>query len=196
MSRVTQIIVEHRNADPTALTALGCLQRHLGFSSRLASVERRMLWELVGPDETGTDDCVDRLRRSGAIWNPNKERASLRRSGESYGATGLPTSKEDPWSVFLAWNPDRDLDRCPQTFIPHYRMGWRLACGILWALRWTEGDPDVWSRWSREAVVCSGPDRGLLVHPHLQDFQRIDSSLEPPWLPLGPAGTTEGEKGK
>ncbi|MBD3160972.1 MAG: hypothetical protein GF346_02305 [Candidatus Eisenbacteria bacterium] len=179
----TQILVTLRNADPTALTAEGALRDSLGFGDRLARVERRILWELGGPETGEIEPVLLALRRSGELWNPNKEAAAIRRSGEE-AALRPPVPGEAAPLWTLAWDPDRDLARTPLALRPHAPHGWRLARGVLWGLSWRKGSPDEQSAWTEEAVLCAGPRRGLLVHPHLEEHRRIRPDDPAPWLPV------------
>jgi hypothetical protein len=178
----TQILVSLKNADPTALTALTCLQRYLGFGNALSVVRRRVLWELRGPGAPEAGGVLDGLRRSGDLWNPNKETACVRLPGE--GADRLAPLRQHPEEILaLAWDPDRDRRRTPAVLRAHRSSDWWLARGTLWALSWREGDAREQLRWSEEAVVSRGPRQGLLVHPQLEDFRWIDLREPPPWLP-------------
>jgi hypothetical protein len=183
MTETTQILVGLRNADPVALTALGCLRRYLGFADDLLDLRRRVLWELSGPGGEDPSAVIDALRRGGELWNPNKEAARIRRSGEQESALGGTLAGEDGWESLLAWAPDRDLAHGARALAPHRPRGWSLARGTLWSLRWKE--PDASSRWDRmrHAAVSAGRKDGLLVHPQLEDFRRITAGLAPPWLP-------------
>jgi hypothetical protein len=184
MKRCTQILVGLRNADPTALTAEGALRGSLGFGKRIGRVERRILWELSGPESEGIEPVLLALRRGGELWNPNKESALIRNPGEEGPLAGR--TRQDEGTVWtLAWDPERDLDRSPLALRPFAERGWRLARGVLWGLSWTEGESSERLSWSEAAVVCSGPGRGLLVHPHLEDHRRIHPSDPAPWLPTG-----------
>jgi hypothetical protein len=179
----TQILVALRNADPTALTALGCLRDSMGFGVRLEGVRRCVLWELEGPGGVDPEEVLAVLRRAGELFNPNKEAAHVRRAGEQASALGTPAPGEGGWESYLAWNPDRDLDRLPPALSAFRGRGWRLARGVLWSLLWREGDAEERTRWSQQAVLCVGPRQGLLVHPHLEDYRRIEAGEPAPWLP-------------
>lgn len=179
----TQILVTLRNADPTALTARECLQRSLGYGARLAGLGRSVLWELTGPSGSEAAALIDRLRRSGEIWNPNKETGLVRLPGESAGNLGQLFRQGEGRELFLAWDPERDIARQAGTLLGSKGKGWRLARGVLWILEWREEDPEIRSRLSEEAVLCRGARSGLLVHPHLQDYRRITGDDPPPWLP-------------
>ena len=183
MSACTQILVALRNADPTALTALGCLRDSLGFGALLGTVHRRVLWELQGPAGEETEELLAVLRRTGELFNPNKEVAHIRREGEGVASLGSPTPGEEGWESYLAWNPRRDLERLPPGLTGFRRRGWHLARGVLWSLRWTGGSAQERLRWGQEAVLCVGPRQGLLVHPHLEDHRRVVDTDLPPWLP-------------
>lgn len=191
----TQILVSLKNADPSALTALACLQRSLGFTDRLRIVRRRVLWELRGPEPSQVGAILDALRTGGELWNPNKETACIRLPGEE--ADRLAPLEQHPEEVLaLAWDPDRDRRRLPGALRPYRARGWWLARGTLWALSWRGGGAREWLRWSEEAVVCHGPHSGLLVHPQLEDFRWIDRHQPPPWLPEPDARVTIPERGK
>ena len=183
MSDCTQILVVLNNADPTALTALGALQRSLGFGERLVDLRRRVLWELHGPPGEDPEELLQALMRGGELWNLNKENASVRRPGQSDSSLGPPAPGEGNWESFLAWNPERDLASVPQALIPFRPRGWRLARGVLWSLCWKDGTADARSTLSLDAVVCTGPKQGLLVHPHLEDYRQVAAGSAPPWLP-------------
>ncbi len=183
MGATIQILVSLRNADPTALTAWTCLRRFLGFGENLLAVRRRVLWELVAPGDAETGGAIDTLRRSGELWNPNKEAARIRRSGEGIAELGEPYPNAPGWESYLAWDPERDLDRIPHAILPLRAEGWRLARGILWSLHWREPDPALRVHLSEQAVLCKGGKEGLLVHPHLEDYRRIEGDPPAPWLP-------------
>jgi hypothetical protein len=183
MRSCTQILVALRNADPTALTALGCLQRSLGFGERLAEVRRRVLWELHGPAGEDPEAVLSVLSRTGELFNPNKEAAHVRGSGETVASLGSPLPGDEGWESFLAWNPERDADCLPHALAAFRDRGWGLARGVLWSLRWGDATAEERIQWSREAVLCAGPRQGLLVHPHLEDYRRIAADDLPPWLP-------------
>lgn len=188
MSDCTQILVELKNADPTALTALGALQRSLGFGGRLVDLRRRVLWELHGPGGEDPEEILQALMRAGELWNPNKETAHVRRPGQSAQTLGRPVPGDGSWESFLAWDPERDLSVSPLALDRFRSRGWRLARGVLWSLSFEGATADTRDEWGLEAAICKGPKQGLLVHPHLEDFERVTASNDPPWLP-GPART-------
>jgi hypothetical protein len=181
----TQLLVSLRNADPAALTALGSIQRSLGFEERLQMVSRRVLWELHGPADADPEPVIEALRRSGEVWNPNKEAAKVRFSGAPLTDLGSPIPGEQRWMMVLAWDPDRDRDRSVAALLPFLETGWRLARGVLWGLCWKEASSEEHRRWSEEAALCRGPTEGLLIHPHIEDHRWIDGTEPPPWLPPG-----------
>ena len=183
MRSCTQILVALRNADPTALTALGSLQRSLGFGGRLSEVRRRVLWELHGPAGEDPEDVLRALSRAGELFNPNKEAAHVRRPGEAISSLAAPLPGDEGWESFLAWNPQRDPEEIPHALVGFRDDGWGLARGILWSLCWKDASAEERLRWSQDAVLCAGPRKGLLVHPHLEDYRRIVANDLPPWLP-------------
>lgn len=183
MRSCTQILVSLRNADPTALTALGCLQRSLGFGERLADVRRRVLWELHGPAGEDAEALLSVLSRTGELFNPNKEAAHVRRPGDSVSSLAPPLPGDEGWESFLAWNPGPGADCLPNSLTAFRRGGWTLTRGVLWSLRWKSATAEERLRWSQDAVLCAGPRQGLLVHPHLEDYRRIAADDPPPWLP-------------
>ncbi len=180
----TQILIVLRNADPAALTALASLRRYLGFGDRLSDLRRRVLWELSGPEGGPHDAAVEALRRGGELWNPNKERALVRAPGGPIADLGSPLPDEGRWESYLAWDPDRDLDRRARALGPWRDRGWRLRRGTLWSLQWQEDDLEERIRLTEAAVICHGAKEGLLVHPHLEDSRRIASRDLVPWLPV------------
>jgi hypothetical protein len=179
----TQILVTLRNADPTALTARECLQHSLGYGSRLLSLRRSVLWEMHGPAGEDPAPILDRIRRAGELWNPNKEAAQVRLPGEAASALGGALADGSDYEVFLAWDPERDLARRVGTLLPSGGKGWRLARGTVWALLWLDGEEEARRRLSDQAVLCRGPREGLLVHPHLEDCRGITRDEPVPWLP-------------
>jgi hypothetical protein len=183
MRSCTQILVCLRNADPTALTALTCLQRSLGFGDRLSEVRRRVLWELHGPVGADPGEVIGALSLTGELFNPNKEVAHVRRAGEALSALGTPLPGDAGWESFLAWNPDGNGEDLPHGFVRFRDRGWALVRGIMWSLRWKQAGVEQQLRWSRDAVLCTGPRQGLLVHPHLEDYRRIVADDLSPWLP-------------
>ncbi len=183
MPSCTQILVSLRNADPTALTARECLQHSLGFGTRLASLRRSVLWEMHGPADEDPAPVLDRIRRTGEIWNPNKEAALVRLPGQPASALGGALMGGSGYEIFLAWDPERDLARRVRILLPSGGSGWRLARGTVWALLWQDEDASARRRLSEQAVLCRGPREGLLVHPHLEDFRRITQDEPVPWLP-------------
>ena len=179
---VTQIVVSLRNADPTALTALGCLAGPLGFGDSLLDLKRRVLWELTGPAGLDPRGLIADLSRAGELWNPNKESARIRMPGEGIDSWGSPVPGEEGWETFLAWDPDRDLQRRSRGL---RRLGgeeWSLSRGTLWSLRLDIAQADRRRERAEEAVICRGAGHGLLVHPQLQDVLRIEADLAPPLL--------------
>ena len=183
MTRCTQILVALRNADPTALTAYSCLCRYLGFGEVLIDLRRRVLWELFSPDGEDPGEALAALRRGGEMWNPNKEAAFIRQAGNPETTLGEPAPGDARWEGYLAWDPDRDLDRRPLALRPYRRLGWRLRRGTLWSFAWKEEDPAGRIALSERAILCSGPKEGLLVHPHLEAYRRIIAGQSVPWLP-------------
>ncbi|MDM7916725.1 MAG: hypothetical protein ACE15D_05315 [Candidatus Eisenbacteria bacterium] len=189
MSRCTQILISLRNPDPIALTALGSLRRYLGFEERLLDLRRRILWEVHTPEGEDPAPWIESMRIAGELWNPNKEVAAIRRPGDPEGALGDPLPGSSGWTMVLAWDPERDLDRPSRgharaTTAGRGRSERRLARGILWSLRWREGYQEVHLReFTREAVLCRGRGEGLLVHPHLEDHCEILGGESVPWLP-------------
>jgi hypothetical protein len=183
MNETTQILVALQNADPAALTALSCLRRYLGFGEDLVGLRRRVLWELEGPAGEDPSEAIDALRRGGELWNPNKETARIRRVGEGESLLGAPALGEDGWESILAWDPDRDLQHAARALAPYRPRGWSLGRGTLWSLQWKVDDPE--ARWGRmlRAAVSAGSKNGLLIHPQLEDWRRIEAGTLPPWIP-------------
>jgi hypothetical protein len=183
MKETTQILIALQNANPAALTALSCLRRYLGYGEDLLELRRRVLWELSGPAGEDPQPVIDSLRRGGELWNPNKETARIRREGQDESLLGPPAPGEDGWESLLAWAPDRDLAHGARALAPYRTLGWSLGRGTLWSLRWREGDAQ--ARWERtqRAAISAGSKDGLLVHPQLEDWQRILAGTVPPWLP-------------
>ncbi len=184
----TQVLVSLRNADPTALTALACLRRSLGFGERLLALRRRVLWELSGPAEADRGMVIERLRLGGELWNPNKEQARIRSAGEPIDLLQLAPAQERSWFHALAWSPERDLDRRPHALrsaIDGER--WSLRRGILWSLKIDRQEGTEGRKGAEEAVLCSAPGRGLLVHPQLEDYRWIDGDPSLPWVGEGAA---------
>jgi hypothetical protein len=182
-SACTQIFISLRNADPTAMTAMECLQHSLGYGDRLAAVRRSVLWEMYGPGGSNPAPVIERLRRVGEIWNPNKEAALVRLPGQPISGLEGPLEEETAFETLLAWDPQRDLARTVRTLLPSGYGGWRFARGTLWSLLWREEDPLIRRRLSEEAALCRGPREGLLIHPHLEDCRRITRDDPVPWLP-------------
>jgi hypothetical protein len=179
----TQILVSLLNADPTALTAMGCLRHSLGYGERLIGLQRSVLWELNGPAGDEAAGAADLLRRGGEIWNPNKEGALIRYQGRPPSALGPRFQAGSPFDFWLAWDPERDLSHRIGALAAASKGKWRLARGTLWVLQWRDEDPEARRRLSEQAVVCRGPSEGLLVHPHLEDYRRINWDDPMPWLP-------------
>jgi hypothetical protein len=183
MTETTQILVALRNADPAALTALSCLRRYLGFGDALSDLRRRVLWELSGPTGEDPGEIVEALRRGGELWNPNKEGARIRRSGELESLLGAPLPGDAGWESVLSWAPDRDLDHRARALAPYRARAWSLRRGTLWSLCWRDGTESTRWEWTERAVISAGRKEGLLVHPQLEDWRRIAAGLAPPWLP-------------
>lgn len=183
LTSCTQLLVSLRNADPTALTALECLQHSLGYGPRLLRLRRSVLWELTGPAGEDPAPLLARLRRGGEVWNPNKEAAQVRIPGQPASALGGAMFEGERYENFLAWDPERDLARGARALVPSEKGVWRLARGTLWSLLWQDEDQTARRRLSEQAVLCKGPREGLLVHPHLEDLRRITWDEPAPWLP-------------
>jgi hypothetical protein len=179
----TQILVGLRNADPTALTARECLQHSLGYGERLAEVRRYTLWEMRGGEGVDPRPGVERLIRTGGIANPNKETTLVRLPGHPASCLGSLFEEGSEYEMFLSWDPERDLAPNLGTLLGSGEGAWQFARGTLWALRWRDEEPAARRRLSEEAVLCRGPRKGLLVHPHLEDYRRVLPEDPVPWLP-------------
>jgi hypothetical protein len=136
-----------------------------------------------GPTGSDPRPLIDRLRRSGEIWNPNKEAAHVRLPGRPASLLGGVFAEGSSFEIYLAWDPERDLARVVRTLLTWNEPGWRLTRGTLWGLLWRDEDPSARRRLSEQAVLCRGPREGLLVHPHLEDYRRITGQEPIPWLP-------------
>lgn len=183
----TQILISLRNADPTALTALSCLRRSMRMEGSVTRLQRRILWELSGPEGADPEVVIGGLRLGGELWNPNKEQARIRLHPEAVGRLHLAAEGEGNWVHALAWSPERDLDRRPHALRVGQAAGWSLRRGTLWSLEVAGGDPEERRKLAGEAVLCSSVGKGLLVHPHLEDLRWIEGDPPRPWI--GQRGT-------
>mgnify|MGYP006269208867 CR=1 FL=1 len=119
--------------------------RHLGFS---VSVERRLLWEM--PREGLPADAVERLTRTGELFNPNKERIDRR-----------PPGPEETTALLRVW--PREAIRGPATLaVLRESFGFsypaELHASTLWILRFpsAEARAAAWPRL-REHPVFRNP---------------------------------------
>ncbi len=191
---VVQLLIDLKNADPTALTAKEAIQTLLGFGDRLGEIRRRQFYEVLleSPEETDLDGMFSRyLEGTVVFWNPNKHRAwarletgtwealpGARRRASAFGAPGL----EDPgYDHILVWT--RGEEATPADLVPHLAPARLVACGRadLFSLRWVDAGPEDRVRFTEAVAVARSRGQGLLVNPHFQDHWILQGAVPAPF---------------
>ena len=190
-ARCVQAWVELRTDDPEAVSALAVARARLSEGRGLTGVRRFRLFELSGPLPVRAE-IEDLLHRSTWVYNPHKERCSVRASARE----ASPAAAGEQAVLVV----ERGAERCPaverwwlhETGQPiEVRMGW------TWVLRF-EREEDAAAR-AGELAVVRGREHGLLCNPNAQDHALAPAARIPlPWIVPGARaaprqrGTQEG----
>lgn len=194
-----QILIDLKSLDPVAVTATEAVQVLLGFGSRLRALHHRRIAELViAPAEAvslaSIPDRLDAyLAETATFWNPNKERAWVRKIGTGPGgaaweirsggirrecAFGEPDVARSDFDHLVVWN--REAVAAPPDLRPAFHPASVVAYrgAELYSIGWDEAaGADERAGWTREVAVVRSRKHGLLVHPHFQDHRVFPGGL-------------------
>lgn len=171
---VLQAWIELRAEDPEAVSAFAVARAGRASAHRPEELVRMRLVELAGSGYPRAD--VERLlHRSTQVYNPHKERCTVR------AAAAEPLPGPAGAEVLVVWERDGERRSAVERW-------WRHETGetievreaVVWMVRFAPGvEPAV---AARELALLRDARHGLLCNPWSQSLRTGVARCDPPWI--------------